>query len=1014
MYKNSRRVRISEILEIRDVNSAEVDVFCDESVQQLSVEEEEKFSGVLFCEEEECRVALEETLPKFIEELQNEVSCVVQDSVVVDVRENLDSAASANMSGVLGRISDSAKPQANIRINGFNNAGSMVNSVGVNSDGRKEYFVRDMPSNLALLCANDYAQIGAVVLLPESGSIIKLNELEKSAFLSFIEQFSVYLQLKVENRTYEVCRTSCDESECVQKVELLHAESAHSGTATRYFNSKVNITNSEERILAALLTGLSFNDLYLMIKFNSAEGLPRDITVQSLNNFEHKYGRTPSVLQMALPNLAGNTKGYMAQPPRVAKIGERVEADFFVGEFNEDSLSSATEDSNSRKQSAKLASHGGATAGFVDVDVYSGYLNGELAKSVANSVDFVRNTVSTYERFHHEIVLFAADQGILTQSHFRVFMPAARKYLESKGIRTECSEAYTHDHGTSHVERAIRAIKEKIRFAVLYLFNNPNFVYLGFTKTQILQLWGDLFYWALHVINLQPCVNVPEKTKYELFHGRKPDLRSIRLLPIFSVLYVLRQASAKQDLPSNRKFWQRGLYVGPSDQTPGAIRVAVVTKGKLKIIVTTNFKSVSDGGDINIHHIVDKVVRNDLIPVLISDKTENNTIPDVICAENSVNVDDSSSNSDAEVVDSSSELRGGDSVPDVYDDGSVLTLPKMPKKIRKSKKEKLRLRLLRENLSTDYLSTDKYAANVKSHGSREDRMAKRAADKVVAVNSVALSVSGLLDFVEEANFVDWSTHHENAYYLDLVSGIYFQFDNMSSEDCANLVEEDGFRAVTEGVPKSFTAALKDGVWGDPARTELQVVTTLTGAIVAVDQEIAKSHIAGGSEVLRMLTVYEEKIKEGVLVRKVRLVCDGRKHTKHGNIYSPTPSREEFLILMHYFAVHNYNFYAIDEIRAFLNAPKQDQNRVFTKFQGNPDYFEIIKSVYGQKDASRNYQDEVARRMKSLGFERLHMCSCIYVKIVDGHVLLVYDYVDDFVCGCRDDAETLKFITEYRN
>ena len=311
---------MSDILDLDSAYLVGVNVFCGESVQQLSVEEMEKYSDVLFCEDK-CRVADDVDIPCV--ELHNEISCVVQDSVVVSVREKLDSAASANMSGVIGRISNSGVPLTNIRINGFNNAGSMVNSVGVNCDGRKEYFVREMPSNLALLCANDYAHVGAVILLPESGRIIELNELEKSAFLSFIEQFSVYLQLKVENRTYEVCRTSCNESDRVLEIDNMHTESANSGTATRYFNSKVNISNNEERILAALLTGLSFNDLYMMIKFGYVDGLPRDISVQTLNKFEHNYGRNPSVLQMAIPNLTGNTKGYMAQPPKIAKIGER-------------------------------------------------------------------------------------------------------------------------------------------------------------------------------------------------------------------------------------------------------------------------------------------------------------------------------------------------------------------------------------------------------------------------------------------------------------------------------------------------------------------------------------------------------------------------------------------------------------------------------------------------------------------------------------------------------------------
>jgi hypothetical protein len=58
----------------------------------------------------------------------------------------------------------------------------------------------------------------------------------------------------------------------------------------------------------------------------------------------------------------------------------------------------------------------------------------------------------------------------------------------------------------------------------------------------------------------------------------------------------------------------------------------------------------------------------------------------------------------------------------------------------------------------------------------------------------------------------------------------------------------------------------------------------------------------------MLAVYEEKLKDDSIVKKVRLVADGRKHTKVGLTYSPTPSREEFLILLHVIAAMGWDYY----------------------------------------------------------------------------------------------------------
>ncbi len=46
----------------------------------------------------------------------------------------------------------------------------------------------------------------------------------------------------------------------------------------------------------------------------------------------------------------------------------------------------------------------------------------------------------------------------------------------------------------------------------------------------------------------------------------------------------------------------------------------------------------------------------------------------------------------------------------------------------------------------------------------------------------------------------------------------------------------------------------------------------------------------------MLAVYEEKIKEEEVVKKVRMVLNGSKHDNVDLTYAPTPSRLEFLIL----------------------------------------------------------------------------------------------------------------------
>ena len=126
------------------------------------------------------------------------------------------------------------------------------------------------------------------------------------------------------------------------------------------------------------------------------------------------------------------------------------------------------------------------------------------------------------------------------------------------------------------------------------------------------------------------------------------------------------------------------------------------------------------------------------------------------------------------------------------------------------------------------------------------------------------------------------------------------------------------------------------------------------------------------------------------------VADARAHRHAGHTYSATPSRKEFLILMHIIAALNWDYAHIDEVRAFLKAPYKGKTRAFTKFRGGAQYYEILGALYGLKTAPRDYQEEVARRLETLGFTRLVMCSCIYIMKRSQDIIIVYDYVDDFI------------------
>ena len=194
------------------------------------------------------------------------------------VIEKMDSGASSSMSGDSSRIVTNLPCEySNVKIIGFNGSMSSPDRVGLNADGKKEYYVPAMPDNLALLSAHSYASDGAVILLTDGGAVLRLSPSELEEFKNSISKFEKTKQLCVRNRTYEVCH----DDPAVSRVSSDHDSSieAMSNTAVRFFNTKVNVSNQTERILTLLMTGLSFRDLYSHVSNGSLEGLPPDLTI---------------------------------------------------------------------------------------------------------------------------------------------------------------------------------------------------------------------------------------------------------------------------------------------------------------------------------------------------------------------------------------------------------------------------------------------------------------------------------------------------------------------------------------------------------------------------------------------------------------------------------------------------------------------------------------------------------------------------------------------------------------
>jgi hypothetical protein len=179
----------------------------------------------------------------------------------------MDSGCSQNMSGDSNRLKHKQSISQDTRIKSFTGASSSIDAKGINSDNLPEFYVRAMPEDLTLLSANAYAQRGAIVLLPEHGAVYELTKAQRKELDNFLSKYTITKQLAGKNRVYAIVTERTPPQDHVAMV------------GNTYFNTKVNVTNGEERILAYMLMGFTWEMPHHAATHGNIKGLHPDITL---------------------------------------------------------------------------------------------------------------------------------------------------------------------------------------------------------------------------------------------------------------------------------------------------------------------------------------------------------------------------------------------------------------------------------------------------------------------------------------------------------------------------------------------------------------------------------------------------------------------------------------------------------------------------------------------------------------------------------------------------------------
>lgn len=151
-------------------------------------------------------------------------------------------------------------------------------------------------------------------------------------------------------------------------------------------------------------------------------------------------------------------------------------------------------------------------------------------------------------------------------------------------------------------------------------------------------------------------------------------------------------------------------------------------------------------------------------------------------------------------------------------------------------------------------------------------------------------------------------------------------------------------------------------------------------------------------------VFKTKTNEkgDVVKYKARLVikgCSQKKGIDYNEVFSPVVRFSSLRYLFALAAKYDFDILQMDAISAFLQGDIEEE-----VYMVQPSHYEkgeevclLQKSLYGLKQASRQWNKKLDSALKGLGLEQSHLDPCIYFKIVDEKdMLFVAIYVDDLM------------------
>ncbi|CAJ2644692.1 unnamed protein product [Trifolium pratense] len=237
------------------------------------------------------------------------------------------------------------------------------------------------------------------------------------------------------------------------------------------------------------------------------------------------------------------------------------------------------------------------------------------------------------------------------------------------------------------------------------------------------------------------------------------------------------------------------------------------------------------------------------------------------------------------------------------------------------------------------------------------------------------------------------------------SGISYPMSNFISYQ--NLSNPHCFYALsltTHTEPKSYAEAIKFDCWKQAMQAELQALEN-TGTWILVD---LPHHV----KPIGCRWVYKVKHHaDGSVERyKARLVAKGFNQIEgldYFDTFSPVAKLTTVRIVIALASVHNWFLHQLDVNNAFLHGDLQEDVYMLPPpgVTNDPNKVcKLVKSLYGLKQASRQWYAKLTSLLLSHGYKQAHSDHSLFTKHDASHFTLLLVYVDDVILAGNHMAE----------